>query len=78
MPQYKGLIVGLITAALGISPVIFNNLIDLIINPYKVKPVSVGIDRFFDEEIASQVPLLLQKLSVILTIIAIISVSLCF
>ena len=48
---------GLILGGFGVSPVIYNLLAQVIVNPNNENPTKIdGVDKFYSDEIAEKVP----------------------
>jgi hypothetical protein len=77
-PEHKGLISGLIVAALGSSATLFNMISNNFMNPEGVQPTAAGSDKFFPEDIAQKLPDLINRLVTIFVCMGIVVLLLCF
>ena len=77
-PQNKGFVTGIITGAYGFSSFIFNPLITFLVNPNN-DPATIKINedlKFFDAEVADNVPKSLRILGFIWTALVLASILL--
>lgn len=74
----KGLITGIIVSMRGITPLLLNPFINLIVNPDMDSPLQDSDDVVFHNEIAKRVPYLINSLVLVFSVVGLISIGLCF